>query len=101
MWHEDIGAWLDYDIINNKRRDYFCASNLFPLWTKAYHLEKEEKIAESVLNYIEKTGIDVYPGGVPNTLEATNEQWDFPNVWPPLQVKKFGFACYVFLNKNT
>lgn len=35
--------------------------------------------------YIDSTGIDSYPGGVPTTLMNTGQQWDFPNAWPPLQ----------------
>lgn len=27
----------------------------------------------------------MYPGGVPNTLNPVHEQWDYPNVWPPMQ----------------
>lgn len=29
--------------------------------------------------------MDELPGGVPNTLYRSGEQWDFPNVWPPMQ----------------
>ncbi|XP_063697240.1 trehalase-like isoform X2 [Culicoides brevitarsis] len=85
LWHDDVGMWLDYDMLNDKRRDYFCASNLWPLWSKAYNKADEPKIVQKVLAYIEKNGLDEYPGGVPNTFEQTGEQWDFPNVWPPLQ----------------
>lgn len=37
------------------------------------------------MSYINDTGIDLYPGGVPNTLMQSGEQWDYPNVWPPMQ----------------
>jgi alpha,alpha-trehalase len=35
-WNENVGTWLDYDILNNKPREYFYPSNLAPLWTKCY-----------------------------------------------------------------
>jgi alpha,alpha-trehalase len=35
-WSERDGTWLDYDILNNKHRDYFYPSNLAPLWTHCY-----------------------------------------------------------------
>lgn len=85
LYHEDVGAWLDYDLINNKRRDFFVPTNLSPLWMKCYRETDSRNIAENVLKYINRTGIDRYPGGVPNSLENTGEQWDFPNVWPPMQ----------------
>lgn len=55
------------------------------MWTKAYNSSLSEKISTSVLKYIEELKLDSYPGGVPNTLYHTGEQWDFPNVWPPMQ----------------
>jgi alpha,alpha-trehalase len=35
-WNENIGTWLDYDMRNNKPREYFYPSNLAPLWTLCY-----------------------------------------------------------------
>ncbi|XP_023171892.1 trehalase isoform X2 [Drosophila hydei] len=85
LWNEEAGCWLDYDLINEKPRDYFVTSNLAPLWVKAYNISDTDKISASVLSYIEKNKLDTFPGGVPNTLYHTGEQWDFPNVWAPLQ----------------
>lgn len=85
LWHDDIGAWLDFDRINNKRREFFSPTNLSPLWTKCYNQQNIKNLTEKVLSYIDKQEIDKYPGGVPNSLEQTGEQWDFPNVWPPMQ----------------
>lgn len=73
-------------MINQKPRNYFCASNLFPLWCKAFDQTKEKEISAKVLKYIKDLGLDDFEGGVPNTLAETGEQWDFPNVWPPMQV---------------
>ena len=42
-------------------------------------------------------------GGVPTTLENSGQQWDFPNIWPPLEhiivrgtcsPRKLYFLCY-------
>lgn len=38
-----------------------------------------------MLNYINNTKIDQFPGGIPTTLSHTGEQWDFPNCWAPMQ----------------
>ncbi|XP_059608546.1 trehalase isoform X2 [Phlebotomus argentipes] len=85
FWHEDIGAWLDYDLINSRRRNYFTPTNLSPLWMRCFNEALEANITEKVLQYIDKERLDEYPGGVPNTMERTGEQWDFPNVWAPMQ----------------
>lgn len=89
LWHEDVGSWLDWDLINNKRRDHFVPSNLVPLWSMCFNRSDSEHISERVLNYMEREELDQFPGGIPNTLERTGEQWDLPNAWAPMQVQIF------------
>ncbi|KAG5889183.1 hypothetical protein JTB14_033660 [Gonioctena quinquepunctata] len=84
LWHEEIGSWLDYDIVNEVKRDYFYPTNIAPLWTGCYNMTKKGRIVRSVMNYLQNKNI-LYPGGIPSTVEHTGEQWDFPNAWPPLQ----------------
>jgi len=89
LWHDEVGAWLDYDIINEIKRDYFYPTNIAPLWTGCYK-SNVTKVGK-ILKYLEKTKVIIneqqytYPGGIPTTLEHTSEQWDYPNAWPPLQ----------------
>lgn len=89
FWHEDVGAWLDWDMLNNQRRDFFVPTNLAPLWTNCFDKNNKVHLSTRVMEYIKRNQLDAFPGGVPNTLELTNEQWDFPNVWPPMQVIQF------------
>lgn len=84
LWHDEVGAWLDYDLINNIKRDYFYPSNLTPLWTGSYPKEDKDKIVRLILKYLQTMNV-MYPGGIPTTKEHTGEQWDYPNAWPPLQ----------------
>lgn len=85
LWHEDLGIWLDYDIINSKRRNYYSSSNLVPLWTKSYDEARSTEIAEMALNYLNVSKALEFDGGIPTTMEQTGEQWDFPSAWPPFQ----------------
>lgn len=85
LWDEEEGCWLDYDLINQKRRPYFSPTNLSPLWTNCFNQSNSAHIADRVLAYLNETEVDKYPGGVPNSLYQTGEQWDFPNVWAPMQ----------------
>lgn len=84
LWSEAEGVWLDYDLINKKHRNYFVPTNLSPLWTGSYD-KQDASLPKKILSYIEKNELDKFPGGVPNTMANTHEQWDFPNVWPPMQ----------------
>nr|AII81931.1 trehalase [Blattella germanica] len=85
LWNEEWGTWLDYDMINNKPREYFYPSNLAPLWTYCYDLNNVSYYAKRSVEYISNESIRNYLGGIPASLELSNEQWDFPNAWPPLQ----------------
>lgn len=84
LWHEEVGAWLDYDMHNSIKRDYFYPTNIAPLWTGCYDQTDKDKTVRLVLKYLQNKNI-MYPGGIPTTVEHTGEQWDYPNAWPPLQ----------------
>ncbi|KAL7737638.1 hypothetical protein ACLKA6_007746 [Drosophila palustris] len=84
LWNKERGVWFDYDLKNKVPRDYFVVTNLSPLWARAYPINDADKITESVMAYIEENQLDSFPGGVPHTLSNTGEQWDYPNVWPPM-----------------
>jgi len=51
MWNPNKGAWFDWDLKNNKSREYFYASNIVPLWTESYNMSKQ-KVANAVLKYL-------------------------------------------------
>lgn len=85
LWHDEVGTWLDYDILNDIKRDYFYPTNILPLWSGCYDATKREGYVSKVLKYLEKSKIMLNLGGIPATLEHSGEQWDYPNAWPPLQ----------------
>ncbi|XP_065217887.1 trehalase-like [Planococcus citri] len=87
LWNEEAGIWQDFDLITNKHRNFFFASNLTPLWSKSY---KNETKIDRAIDYLKKHNIiteDLQPKyyGVPTTTDNTTQQWDFPNCWAPLQ----------------
>ncbi|CAH2099262.1 unnamed protein product [Euphydryas editha] len=85
LWHEDVGAWLDFSLESGRRRDYFYPSNLSPLWTGSYDKARSEYYVSRVINYLDKVKLENFEGGIPTTFEHSGEQWDYPNAWPPLQ----------------
>lgn len=100
FWDDTAGIWLDWDLINNHRRDYFVASNLVPLWALAYDQTNKVAISASVINYLTTNNVLLHPGGIPNTLQLSDEQWDYPNVWPPMMVCIFmkpEIVCVCFI----
>nr|AGL34007.2 membrane-bound trehalase [Apolygus lucorum] len=85
LWHEEVGAWLDYDLINQMKRDYFYPSNLAPLWTGCYDPARKAYYLGHLMEYLRRSKVMVNEGALPTTLEHSGEQWDYPNAWPPLQ----------------
>lgn len=97
FWDEKVGIWLDWDLENNIRRNYFSASNLVPLWALAYDKLNSFEISSKVTKYIHSQRLQEFPGGVPYTLKHSGEQWDFPNAWAPMMVSSHSSYVTFFI----
>uniref|UniRef100_H2Z8Q7 Trehalase n=1 Tax=Ciona savignyi TaxID=51511 RepID=H2Z8Q7_CIOSA len=85
MWNENDGSYYDYVLSDNSPNRKYFASNANPLWTKCFPSNIDATERENrIYNYLKKTGVLDYPGGIPTSLSTSGEQWDFPNAWPPL-----------------
>ncbi|XP_050432885.1 trehalase-like isoform X2 [Adelges cooleyi] len=89
LWRNDLGAWFDWDTMNNKSREYFYVSNIVPLWTGSYDMPKKS-VASKVLGYLKDQHViepdySIKYNGTPTSMYPSSQQWDFPNAWPPLQ----------------
>ncbi|CAI6359608.1 unnamed protein product [Macrosiphum euphorbiae] len=85
LWNEEVGAWLDFDLLNQKKRNYFYPTNISPLWTGCYDRNRTDYFVTRILKYLKENEVLTTSGGVPTTLMETDQQWDQPNAWPPLQ----------------
>lgn len=83
FWNETTGLWLDLDLDTKKHLDAFYLSSLVTLlWgCSPLNVTKQELVLRA-LQYQKVLG---YPGGMPTSLQQSSQQWDFPNVWAPLQ----------------
>lgn len=97
-WDEEAGRWRDNVVVgkfSSKRNEIenssfsTCiayASDWVPLWCGC--APKESLQAMAALSSLEKAfklSMEC-PGGIPaSTCDSSGEQWDFPNVWPPIQ----------------
>ncbi|XP_041978625.1 trehalase-like [Aricia agestis] len=84
LWHEEDGIWYDYDLLNERHRNYFYLSNIAPLSMSAVHPDFVSAKAHRILEYLNNTQTLDLPGGIPTSLFFSGEQWDYPNAWPPL-----------------
>jgi alpha,alpha-trehalase len=77
--NEELGFYFDYDIAAQKQKSIYTMAAAFPLFFKIASAKRAEKTAEILEDKFLKNG------GFVTTAETTNQQWDAPNGWAPLQ----------------
>jgi alpha,alpha-trehalase len=81
FWNETHGCWFDFDLAKNKQIELFFDTNLFPMFTGCSH---ESLDGTKIVQYLTVNGILNYSGGIPTSLIASAQQWDFPSGWAPM-----------------
>ena len=81
MYNTKDGTWYDYNIINKQANTKFYPSNLAPLYTSCYHMDIN---MNTTIDYMMSSPAMNQSGGLPSSLQRTGQQWDMPNMWPPL-----------------
>jgi len=79
FWNDEKGFFFDFDFVEQKQKEQFTLSGLFPLFFKLASTAQ----ALSVERIIQRDFLKA--GGVTTTLEFSGQQWDAPNGWAPLQ----------------
>jgi len=74
--------WHDYNIVTRQHTGGFYPSNLAPLYSDCIPPSLDlNSVADKILEFNETLS---QPGGPPSSTVESRQQWDFPNVWPPL-----------------
>lgn len=79
FWNEADGAYFDYDWEADGQRSNLTAATLFPLFVRTASRHQASRVAHTVRERL------LTPGGIATTLQESQEQWDRPNGWAPLQ----------------
>lgn len=80
LWNDEPGAYFDYDWTLQTQRDNLTAATLTPLFVKLASDEQAARVATIVRERL------LAPGGLSTTeIDNSDEQWDRPNGWAPLQ----------------
>lgn len=91
LWDESAGYYFDWDSTTSKRTDVWSLAGAFPLYRGLATKEQAARVAKNIEEKFLK------PGGVVTTLTDTEQQWDAPNGWAPLQwitivgLRRYGF----------
>ncbi|BAP58872.1 periplasmic trehalase TreA [Candidatus Tachikawaea gelatinosa] len=89
LWNEKAGYYSDYNWKKNKLNTFLSAATVFPLYVKAANNNQAIKVGKIVEKKLLKKG------GLVTTTVYSGQQWDYPNVWAPLQwVAVKGFEQY-------
>ena len=82
FYDEEDKMWYDYNLkraeAHNKK---WYPSNLTPLYTLCHH---DDLDLNETMDKWEQSAWANYSGGIPTSLEKTQQQWDLPNSWPPM-----------------
>jgi len=78
-WNEEQGFFRDYDFVKKAYTPVPSLAGMYPLESGIATAKQAKRASEIIRKYFLKAG------GVVSTLNATGEQWDYPNGWAPLQ----------------
>jgi alpha,alpha-trehalase len=79
LWDGAAGAYLDFEHPRAQRVPHVSAATLYPLFTGLASAEHAAAVAATTKASLLKAG------GIVTTTLATEQQWDAPNGWAPLQ----------------
>ena len=80
LWNEQEGVFIDYNVKSGKFSKYKSAACFYPLFIKIATKEQAEKTVKLLEKLELEYGVS---SGEPNP--KWNCQWDYPNVWAPMQ----------------
>lgn len=78
-WNEDLGFFVDYNLEKNQQNQNMTLAAVYPLFMRIATDEQAKKVADILKKKFLKKG------GLSTSLFQTNQQWDSPNGWAPLQ----------------
>ena len=107
MWNAELNSYFDYNMTTSAQNVYirhdvdtadkerqtarpsqqvvFHVGQFYPFWMGAApsHIKDNPVTVNNIFGRI-KDLLDSKPGGIPATNYQSKQQWDQPNVWPPL-----------------
>lgn len=79
-------GFFDMNLKDKKLNKNFYSSAFWPFWAlkSSGKLPKDRSLLLHPAKMISDL-LDKYPGGIPTSFIKSEQQWDFPNSWPPVQ----------------
>jgi alpha,alpha-trehalase len=78
---DNDSKWVDFDLKTSKPANRsFYISDISTIW----FMDSDKRKISEIISQNQEI-IFNYPGGIPASQDFTGQQWDFPNVWAPIQ----------------
>jgi len=78
-WSSDKKFFMDYNFVQNKQTEVYSLAGVYPLFFDISDKKQAALVSAKIQHSFLKAG------GVVSTLNTTDQQWDAPNGWAPLQ----------------
>lgn len=89
FWNDSVGCYVDYHWARGERSSALTAATMMPLFVGLADQERGGITAATIERQL------LAKNGLQTTLNATEQQWDSPNGWAPLQyIAVFGLRRY-------
>src|SRR5438034_9545784 len=91
-WNEAHGFYFDYHHVDQRQTGKYSLAAIYPLFFKIANAAQAQHVAGVIENKF------LCEGGLVTTLSHTEQQWDAPNGWAPLQwlaykaLQQYGFT---------
>lgn len=91
LWDDEAGFYVDYDWTTETQSSELTLAGAVPLFAGLASSDRAERVAERIAEDFLKDG------GLVTTLRSSDQQWDRPNGWAPLQwfavvgLRRYGF----------
>jgi len=82
MWNEEIGVFSDYNVVEKQTSSFVSMAMLYPLFVGLASREQ----AERTLGNLKRIELPYGLSSCEYRNDLLNVQWDYPHVWPPLQI---------------
>lgn len=83
LWNDDIHFWFDYDLETRSCSSVVSSAGIMPVWAGCADDTWVLSDAKRFVDFVMNSDL-MQPGGLACTTQTSEEQWDFPNAWPPL-----------------
>ena len=79
FWDKQAAFFMDYNFVSKTHTQIYSLAGIYPLFDSLATAAQAKQVAQKIKSDF------LYPFGLITTTSKTDQQWDYPNGWAPLQ----------------